>query len=736
MTPRTRNRGAHAGAHRAPRSRPSPAVPESGQPEPGQAGSGQPEASQPEAGQAGAGQARAGQAGSGQPETVPPGAAPPGPGHPAPARPAPVPGIRARGARNGDRHTGGSMLTRLPRAAVGKIVAAVVIVGVIAFGLVRGGTPSAEPTVQAFLLAWENGQYKTAAALTTGQPPAVAAALSDAYTQLDAAGLVLEMKHISQHGASATAAFRATVDLGTSGLSWSYQGSFTMRATGSGWRILWSPSVIVPGLGPGDRLAVLTTMPGRAQIEDDTGRPLGVPSPVYAVGVRPGSLRDPQQTAAGLAAVTGLDENQIYGQIVAAPSGPFLPLLQLPPATYAAWQRKLRRIPGVIIERRFERLFDSIVPAVTGSVGTETAPVLQQDGVPYRPGATVGLSGLQLAYQRTLTGSPTTEVVLQDAGGRQLKVLRRWDGVQGAPVQTTISSRVQLAADAAVARAPGSAAIVAVQPGTGKILAVGAHQVRGMPAIDPLAGQYQPGQSFTIISTAALLQSGFSVSSRIPCRAVNSVGGQSFSNQPVEADLGAQPPFTVDFAHACGTAFVGLSLQLNARDLASAASAFGIGASWQLKIPATSGTIGRPSGYGPVAAASVGSGGVRVSPLDMALAAAVVQSGAWYPPVLVTSPTDPGLRPRREFTPQVVASLRGLMRATVTTGAGQAASVPGPAVFGQVGSTPAGTVGKGLGSAWFVGYQGGIAFAVIEYTRSPEASAAALAGTFLRDIRG
>ncbi len=628
------------------------------------------------------------------------------------------------------------MLARLPRVLVGKVAVVVVIVGVIAYGLVKGGTPSAEPTVQAFLLAWENGQYKTAAALTTGQRPVVATALSDAYTQLDAAGLVLEMKHITQHGATATASFRATVDLGSSGLSWSYQGTFDLRADSSGWRIQWRPSVIVPGLAPGDRLAVLATMPGRAEIEDSVGHPLTIPSPVYAIGVRPGSLRSPQQTATGLAAVTGLDENQIYGQIVAAPSDPFLPLLQLPPATYAAWQRKLSRIPGVSVERRFERLFDSIVPAVTGSVGTETTPLLQQDGVPYRPGATVGLSGLQLAYQRTLTGSPTTEVVLQDSGGHQLRILRRWQGTAGVPVQTTINSRVQLAADAAVAHQPGSAAIVAIAPGSGRVLAVAAHRVAGMPAIDPLAGQYQPGQSFTIVSTAALLQSGFDPASRIPCRAVNSVGGQSFSNQPVEADLGAQPPFTVDFAHACGTAFVGLSLQLTAKGLSDAAAAFGIGAGWQLKVPATSGTIGSPAGYGPVAATSVGGGGVRVSPLDMALAAGLVQSGAWYPPTLVTSPPDPGLRPRRAFAPQVVASLRGLMRATVTTGAGQAANLPGSPVYGQVGTTAPGTAGKGLGSAWFVGYRGGIAFAVIEYTRSPDVTAAALAGTFLHNLAG
>jgi cell division protein FtsI/penicillin-binding protein 2 len=626
-------------------------------------------------------------------------------------------------------------LSRLPRAAVGKIAAVVIVIAVISVGLAAGGSASAEPTVQAFLLAWENNQFHAAAAQTTGQPNVVAGALAVAYRQLDAQDLSLQIKQVSQHGSTATAAFLASVDLGSSGLSWTYTGRFELRHGRSGWKVQWSPSVIVPGLQAGDRLAVLTTMPPRAQIEDSVGRPLAVPSAVYAVGVRPGRLADPLQTAAALAAVTGLDATQIYGQITAAPSAPFLALLQLPPAGYAAWQRKLARVPGLIVQRRTERMFDSIAPAVTGAVGTETTPILQQDGVPYRPGATVGLSGLQQAYQRTLTGTPTTEVVRQEPDGK-LQVLHQWKGSLSQPLQTTLSSHIQLAADAALRQVPGSAAIVAVQPGTGKILAVASREAGGMPPIDPLDGQYQPGQAFTIVSTAALLESGFDVTSRIPCKAVNSVGGEDFANQPVEADLGAQPPFSVDFAHACGTAFAGLSMQLNARDLTDAAADFGIGARWSIRIPATSGTIGSPAGYGPIAAASVGSGGVRVSPLDMALAAGLVQSGSWYAPSIVTNPKDPGLRPRQPFDAQIITTMRSLMRSAVTTGAAQAASAPGGPVFGQVGSTPIGSVSRGLGAVWFVGYQGGIAFAVIELTGSPATSAAPLAGTFLRAVAG
>lgn len=678
MIPRTRSRGAHAAAHRAPR-----AEPRSGPPRETQAT-----------------------------------------------------GSKQAGER--DRQVGGSKVAGLPRATIAKVGVAVVIVGVISFGLIRGGSPSAEPTVQQFLLAWEQGQYKTAASMTTGRPAVVADALHVAYRQLDAADLVLQMIGISQHGSSAVVSFQASVDLGTGGLSWVYRGSFAMRLTSAGWKVVWNYSVIVPGLRQGDRLAVLTTVPARAQLEDSSGGSLTMPSRVYVLGVRPRMLADPRKTADALAAATGLDSaSQVYGQIIAAPSNYFLSLIQLQPSAYRRLRPQLAKVPGLIVHKRTERLFDSIAPAITGAVGTETASVLREDGVPYRPGATVGLSGLQAAYQRTLTGSPTTQVVMQSPNGRQVSVLKSWGGSPGTPVRTTLSGRVQTAADRALAHLPRSAAIVAVQPGTGKILAVATHQAGGMPAASPLAGHYRPGQAFTIVSTAALLETGFDPSWLIPCPAEYSAYGVRFSNHPREVGLGSAPRFATDFAHACGTAFSGLSSKLGAGKLAGAARRFGIGASWALRVNSYSGTIGSPAGYGQIFATSVGVGGVRASPLDMALAAGLVQSGTWHAPQLVTgSPVTPGLASAagRPFSPPVIAALRKLMRASVRKGAGRAANVPGDPVYGQIGNSAL-TVGKGLRSAWFVGYRGKIAFAVIEFTKSPNMSDASLAGAFLRNLR-
>jgi cell division protein FtsI/penicillin-binding protein 2 len=615
----------------------------------------------------------------------------------------------------------------LVRTGVVAVVAALVGVGVA-----YGGSSSAEPTVYQFLLAWQSKQYLQAARLTTGPPGLVAQELAAAYSGLDASDLSLTMRSVVQHGSTADAEFAATVDLGSSDLVWSYDGGFGLRADGSGWQVVWHESVIMPRLGNHERLAVVSTEQPRAGVDDASGNSLLVPSPVYEIGVIPGKLHQPRSTATEIADIANLSASQVLGQIEAAPSRQFLALITLPAAS-AKLRNELLKVPGVGYKRLDKRLFDSIAPDVVGNVGNELASVLRKNGLPYQPGTTVGLSGLQEAYQRQLTGTAQTEVVIQ-RDGVQVDVLKRWKGTPAMAVRTTLQSSIQIAADRALAQLSTPAAIVAVQPGTGRILAVANNDISGMPELQPVSGKYLPGQAFTIVSSAAILRySSVTPASTVSCSQTNDVG-RSFSNDPPEHGLGDSPSFQKDFAYACSTAFVTLSLELNANDLAKMAASFGVGG-WQLP-PLTdfyAGTIGQPSGEAGIAADTIGDGDVRMSPLGMALAAAVVDSGQWHAPSLVRGVADPSNAAEGKMSAQVRGYLQGLMHDAVTAGAGRAANV-GDDVFGQVGNAPFGT--HQMRISWFVGYQGsGIAFAVVELGKSANNSAAALTGTFLRDIR-
>jgi cell division protein FtsI/penicillin-binding protein 2 len=623
-------------------------------------------------------------------------------------------------------------MSRRSRALMVRVCAAVVLAAAVGIGLVRPGVPSAEPTVTQFLLAWESRHYLQAAELTNGSPKEVATQLAEAYDRLDAADVDLAMRGVSQHGRTAQASFSVAIDLSSSGLTWSYRNSFRLIDASNGWRVQWSPAVIVPGMTNGEQLAVVSSWRPRSQLLDSAGQPLAVSSTVYKVGVIPEQLADPDQTAADLGGVTRIPTDQIEGQMDQAPSATFLALLTLSPAEYTKMRSGLSGIPGLVIKSRRERLFRSIAPDVVGSVGTETARLIRLNGEQYRPGTTVGQSGLQQAYQRQLTGTPETEVILQQSG-RPAVSLKTWPGTPGQPVHTTLNSSVQLAADHALASQPTSGAIVAVQSKTAKILAVASRTARGMPNLSPLAGAYEPGQAFTIISSAAILSATrLSPNDRVSCRRSNSVDGTKFHNNPPLSGLGANPSFRTDFAHACSTAFAGaLADSLTPRDLTKASQQFGIGG-WRLPVTSYfAGKVGQPANPVVLAKDIIGSGDVRVSPLGMALAAAVVDSGAWHAPSLVTGLTDPTTTPRTGLSQRVLTDLRSLMRTAAGTGRNAVADV-GRDVYGQAGSVPYGSGHFRLN--WFVGYRGNVAFAVVDLSKS-DTSAAPLAGSFLQNIQ-
>ena len=614
-----------------------------------------------------------------------------------------------------------------------RVIIAVLVLGFITSVFTGGlwSSPSAEPTVQQFLLDWQQHSYAAAAALTTGKPSVVTTELANAYSGLDAAAFYLNMGPVKQAGRTATARFTASVDLGQDGAPWQYTGNFTLQRVGQSWKIVWSPSVINPGLRPGLRLAVISATRPRRPILDAEGRPLQVQSTAYVVGVRPENLKHPAVTADALFQVTGIDPTEMLGWIHAAPPGRFRELVTFTPPKYNRIAHRLNKIPGLIIEKRRVRLFDSIAKAVVGSVGAEASKALRNAGIAYRPGATVGLSGLQQRYQAYLTGSPKTEVVAATASGRTVRVLKTWSGHAPASVHTTIDAAVQEAAARAVTAAHGSAAIVAMQSSSGRILAVANHKARGIPAIDPLAGHYPPGAAFTIVSTEALLANGVTANTPIPCIPVNPVGGHNFRNVPGKTRTDEGATLGGDFAQSCATAFAGLSLRLNSAELNKAAAGFGFGRLWQLPLKGFSGTVGTSDSVIRLAAATIGQGNVKVSPLTMADVAAQVATGFWHEPVLVTRPPDAQQSRQSPFAAGALASLRDLMREAVRSGAARSANLSGQMVYGQVGTAPLTSGKHHKWATWFVGYRGGIAFAAVEFTTSPRASAAALARRFL-----
>jgi cell division protein FtsI/penicillin-binding protein 2 len=299
------------------------------------------------------------------------------------------------------------------------------------------------------------------------------------------------------------------------------------------------------------------------------------------------------------------------------------------------------------------------------------------------------------------------------------------------PVSITLDPHLQTAAEAALAGAGKPAALVAMQASTGQLLAV-ANAPADSTFDRALAGRYPPGSSFKVVTAAALLQGGLTLDTVVPCPPRAVVGGKPFTN--FEGEAPGPVPFVTDFARSCNTAFVGLSTRLKAQGLADAARSFGFGAKWSLPLSAFAGEFPVPADATELAAASIGQGRDLASPLGMGLVAAAAASGTWHPPTLVKDPQQGAAAAPAALPAGIDDNLHQLMRAVVTSGTGTAANVPGPApVYGKTGTAEFGPGTPPATHAWFIGFRGDMAFAVlVEGGGVGGQVAAPIAATFLR----
>jgi cell division protein FtsI/penicillin-binding protein 2 len=111
----------------------------------------------------------------------------------------------------------------------------------------------------------------------------------------------------------------------------------------------------------------------------------------------------------------------------------------------------------------------------------------------------------------------------------------------------------------------------------------------------------------------------------------------------------------------------------------------------------------------------IGLGMVLASPHRVATLSASVAAGARVAPRLVVDPEpSAGAAARTPLDKGNVSTLQDLMRAVVTQGTGTAlVGVPGGAVHGKTGTAEFGSKDPPDTHAWFTGYQGDLAFAVI-----------------------
>ena len=621
------------------------------------------------------------------------------------------------------------------RAGVALLTLAIVVTGC---SDTDGRESAARDVAEAYLDAWTAGELTEAADRTDNSAAALlnlrAVATSMGFSE-GAQPLQTTVTSVELTDGGARVSYRATWEF-EAAPDWTYDAELELAAgEDAGLTIGWAASAIHPDLIDGETIEWSRALAERASILDAAGNPIFSRTPVVVVGVDPGRVTDLPSLAASLASTLGISAEEIIASVSATQPGQFVPVITLRRPDYDAVRAAIIDLPGTVFREETRQLAPTarFALGVLGRVGEPTAEVLAEAGEDYVPGDQLGTSGLQRAYQAKLAGTPglTVETVGLDGTRRDLE---RIEPEPGSPIQVTLDTAVQNAADVAVASRSEPTHLVAVRPGTGEILAVSSNSAAN-PA-NALVGQYPPGSAFKIITAAALIDNVVvQVDSPVTCPGAVTIGGKTFVNED-EFDLGTVP-FLTAFAESCNTTFTGAAQQLPAGALEATATNFGIGATWDLPIEVFSGQLPAPTDAVELSADAIGQGRVLVSPFSMTIVAATAAWGVVPVPSLLVGASTAGEAPEAPGS-DVISALQQLMREVVLAGTGDALADRGE-VFGKTGTAEFGTDVPPQAHGWFVGFRpdasGGIAFSVlVESGQHSRTSAVPVSDTFLANL--
>jgi cell division protein FtsI/penicillin-binding protein 2 len=566
--------------------------------------------------------------------------------------------------------------------------------------------------VQRYLADWSKGDYAAMAGLVSHPPTDFVAFNRQVASDLRLTEATHDLDTISTSGSTGTADLTNHMTLGSLGTLRVRTRLPLTDASGS-WKVQWSPRSIVPSLRSEDSVSTNLSWPGRAPILGMGGVSLTTSVPMVSVGIEGSRVTD---SAALMAALTkvGIPESQIKAADLTAQAHPtwFVPVAQLSQATYEQDKPVIYPVPGTVFQTYSARgaLTPELAAHVVGMLGPITAEELRTLGPLYDAGDLVGQNGIEQAYERQLAGTPGAVVRVTDRSGKTVAIVGHFPAHPGTAVETTIDPSVQRAAESALSGVTLPAAVIAEQASTGDVIA--SVSTPDSEAVnEAFDGAYPPGSTFKIVTASDLIEHGLTPASATTCPPTITVNGEVFHN--FEGETTQSLSMEQAFAMSCNTAFIGMSGALPDASFPSTAAQFGVGSTINMGLTAFGGRIPVPTSTSDASATAIGQAQVVVSPLAMANVAATVDSGSLHIPRLVSGSSD-DTKPPEAVEPTVVSDLRTMMNAVVTSSIGTAHSAGLPAgTFGKTGTAEFGTANPPQTDAWFVGYKGDLAFAIL-----------------------
>lgn len=440
----------------------------------------------------------------------------------------------------------------------------------------------------------------------------------------------------------------------------------------------------------------------RGEIYDRKGRVLATNLTTTSLVLIPNQIKNPEEVAKKLSEILNSDYNDMLAHVTKKTS-----IERVHPEG--------RQLSYDIASKIEELHFDGVYLVKESKryypYGTVLSHVLGYVGIDNQ-----GLSGLELTYDKYLTGENGAIKYFSDGKGNRLELSEVYEEPQnGVNLTLTIDLDLQLAAERELDNAvmkynPEHAIALAMNPNTGEVLAMASrpnfdsnnYQDYDTTTINrnlPIWMTYEPGSTFKIMTLASSLEE----------KTVNLFEDTYYDSGSVSIDgatihcwksggHGAQTYLNV-VENSCNPGFVSLGNKLGVDKLMSYINKFGFGEKTGIDLNGeSSGILFNPSRMGPVELATTSFGqGISVTPIQQVTAvSAVINNGYLYQPYIVKSLEEPETQSivklnepvlrRRVISEESSKLARFALESVVANGSGRNAYIENYRVGGKTGT--------------------------------------------------
>lgn len=393
--------------------------------------------------------------------------------------------------------------------------------------------PDAPGTVQAYLAAWQAGEYAAMHALLAPESQAAFPVAEFEQQYRNNLGIMSSEAYTptvtGTNVTGETAEAQAHITYQTS-LVGTLETDVTvpLKQVDGRWGVVYNPAMIWPELINGQQLYMVYFVPDRGTLYDRNGLPMVAQTEAYAVGVVPGAIEDPDAVARAFGRVLGVPASLIPPRYEFAPPDQYFPIGEISAA-------ELNRLggasglAGTSWDPYTSRYYygngaGAHLTGYTIFIPPDELADYQARG--YASDQRIGTTGLERWGEAVLAGTNGGQLTLLDAAGNPLRAIAFGESTPAQDIYTTIDFELQQAAQFALGDFTG--AVVVLNRSTGEVLALASNPTFNPNLFDPnnlnfgfsdggigegllnraTQDAYPAGSIFKIVTFAAGLTSG------------------------------------------------------------------------------------------------------------------------------------------------------------------------------------------------------------------------------------